>query len=59
MVCGVLIVICLPFMTIILLCLYFFLCIALFWGCEWVGGHVGEGGEGKKVVVGGVMHNIY
>ena len=28
--------ICLAFMTVVLLCLYFFLCIVLFGGCEWV-----------------------
>ena len=41
---------CLPFMTVVLLCLYFFLCIVLFWGCEWVrwpclGGGRGRGGK--------------
>ena len=37
---------CLPFMTVVLLCLYLFLYIVLFLGCEWVGGHVGGGGGG-------------
>ena len=51
---------CLPFMTVVLLCLYFFLSVVLFWGCEWVAGHVvGGEGEGGRVVVGGVTHSIY
>ena len=44
---------CLPFMTVALLCLYFFLCIVLFLGCEWVRWPCLGGGGGVR----GVMHN--
>ena len=47
-------VLCLPFMTVVLLCLYLFLCMVLSLGCEWVRWPCwGGGGEGEKSGVGG------